>query len=85
MIRPFLDGLAKGSGSSPLHFCVDERCQKQRVLAEMLAAEDGGLLGKGGYSLEWCVGAMEAESGDLDGARAWLKNWAPTRTDQSRV
>ncbi|KAK5125603.1 hypothetical protein LTR85_011877 [Meristemomyces frigidus] len=83
MIRPFLDGLAKGQRSSPLHVCVDEKSQKQRTLAEMLAAEDGPAT-KGGYSLEWCIGALEAEGGDLDGARQWLKNWAPVRGNGSK-
>jgi hypothetical protein len=31
----------------------------------------------------WCVAAMEAEGGDLDRARAWLKGWAPQRTEAS--
>ncbi|KAK4542128.1 hypothetical protein LTR36_006975 [Oleoguttula mirabilis] len=83
MIKPFLDGLARGQATTPLHFCVDEKSQKQRILAEMLAAEDGPSL-KGGYSLEWCIGALEAEKGDLDGARQWLKNWAPTRGNGSK-
>jgi len=82
MIKPFMNGLAHGDGRSPLHFCVDERSQKSRVLAAMLAAE-GDQASRGGYSLEWCVGALEAEGGDLDGARQWLKNWAPTRQQES--
>jgi len=81
MVRLWLEGLGKGSAVSPLHFCTDERSQRQRGLAGMLAAEDGGPAGKGGYALEWCVGAVEAEGGDLDGARLWLKNWAPTRAE----
>ena len=50
------------------------------VLAEMLTAEKG-VEGKGGYGLEWCVAALEAENGDLDKARSWLKGWAPQRTE----
>jgi len=84
LVKPFLDGLVKGNYSTPLHFCVDEKSQKQRVLAEMLAAEDGGLAGNGGYGEEWCVGAVEAAGGDLDATRAWLKNWAPTRMEEKR-
>ena len=84
MIKPFLDALADAKVATPLHFCVDEKSQKQRILAGMLAAEDGGLAGKGGYALDWCVGALEAEGGVLDGARSWLKNWAPTRGDLVR-
>ncbi|TKA80552.1 hypothetical protein B0A55_02007 [Friedmanniomyces simplex] len=81
MVKPWLEGLAKGSGTSPLHFCADEKSQRLRIMAGMLAAEDGGPVGKGGYALEWCMGALEAEGGDLDGARLWLKNWAPTRVE----
>lgn len=79
MIKPFLDTAAT---DKPFHFCVDEQSQKRRNLAEMLAAEDGGPAGRGGYAFEWCVGALEAENGDLDGARQWLKNWAPARAEQ---
>jgi len=82
MIKPFLDVLVKGDTRSPLHFCVDEATQKRRTLAEMLAAEDWGPAGKGGYSFEWCVGALEAEAGDLDAARKWLMNWAPARREK---
>ena len=79
MVKPFLDGLAHGKDDMPLHFCVDEKSQKQRALAEMLAAEDG-LGGRDtGYGFEWCLGALEAEAGDLDAARIWLKNFAPTK------
>ena len=84
MIKPFLDGLAKGQAAMPLHFCVDAASQKRKTLSEMLAAEDGGPAGKGGYGREWCLGALEAESGDLDAARQWLKNWAPTRQEEGR-
>ena len=74
MARPFLEKMR--DKSSPLHFCVDERSQKQRVLAEMVAAE-GGHDGLQKYAFEWCIAALDAEGGDLDRARAWLKNWAP--------
>ena len=80
MVKPFLE-TAK---DTPLHFCVDESSQKRRNLAGMLAAEDGGPGGKGGYAPEWCVGALEAEGGDLDAARVWLKNWAPARSEERR-
>lgn len=84
MIKPFLDALAKGADAAPLHFCVDEASQKRRILAAMLAAEDGVVATTGGYTVEWCVGALEAEGGDLDGARQWLKNWAPTKRELAR-
>jgi hypothetical protein len=80
MVKPFLEGLDGKGYSTPLHFCADEASQKRRVLAEMLTAEKG-VEGKGGYSLEWCVAALEAENGDLDKARSWLKGWAPQRTE----
>ncbi|CBX99998.1 hypothetical protein IAQ61_002789 [Plenodomus lingam] len=80
LVKPFLDGMDGRGYSTPLHFCVDERSQKYRTLADMLAAEQG-IEGKGGYGLEWCVAALEAEGGDLDKARSWLKGWAPQRTE----
>jgi hypothetical protein len=84
MVKPVLEALAKGDMTSPLHFCVDESSQKRRVLAEMLAADQTVGFGKGGYSFEWCLGALEAEKGDLDGARKWLQDWAPTRSEERR-
>lgn len=80
MVKPWLEGLAGKGYDTPLHFCVDEASQKRRVLAELLAAEKG-LDGKGGYAMEWCVAALEAEGGDLDKARSWLKSWAPQRSE----
>ena len=82
MIKPFLEGVTSPEKTTPLHFCVDEGSQKRKNLAAMLAAEDAGPTGKGGYSLEWCIGALEAENGDLDGARQWLKNWAPEKAER---
>lgn len=82
MIKPYLDALTQGKEGKPLQFCVEEGSQKRRRLAEMLAAEDGGASGRSGYRLEWCVAALEAEGGDLDGARQWLKNWASTRQEE---
>jgi hypothetical protein len=73
MVKPFLEGLM--GETTPLHFCVDEVSQKKRTLAEMLAAERD-LKGQG-FGFEWCCAALEAEGGDLDKARSWLKGWAP--------
>ena len=83
LVKPFLEGMEGRGYSTPLHFCVDERGQKNRTLAEMLAAETG-IEGKGGYALEWCVAALEAEGGDLDRGRSWLKGWAPQRSESAQ-
>lgn len=83
VIKPLLDKLPVKEGETPetpMHFCTDESSQKKRNLAEMLAAEGNGS-GKDGYGLEWCVAAMEAEGGDLQKAREWLKGWAPQREE----
>ena len=93
MIKPILEGLK--DGNVPVHFCTDEASQKRRVLAEMVAAEgDAGGKGKGkekedlvagsGYELEWCVAALEVAGGDLDRARAWLRDVAPTRAETAK-
>ena len=90
MVKPTLDELK--DVTAPVSFCTDEAGQKRRVLAEMIAAEgieDGKGKGKakerdlvrGGYDLEWCVAALEAENGDLDRGRNWLKDFAPTRLE----
>lgn len=89
MVKPALDKLKDGNTS--LHFCTDKASQTRRALAEMLSAEgadDAGKEGRndakipgGGYQLEWCVAALEKEAGDVDRARAWLKDWAPTRAE----
>lgn len=86
MIKPFLEGL--NDAKSLLHFCTDDGSQRRRGLAEMVAAEgmgDANADGKGGgYAVEWCVAALEAEAGDLDRARGWLRNWAPMRGEGGR-
>lgn len=93
MIRPTLDGLK--DGKVPVHFCADEASQKRKVLAELVAAEgDANGKGKGkersgvvqgsGYELEWCVAALEAAGGDLDKARGWLRDFAPTKAEAAK-
>ena len=93
MIKPTLEGLK--DGNVPVHFCTDEASQKRRVLAEMVAAEgDASGKGKGkekevlmggtGYEPEWCVAALEVAGGDLDRARGWLRDIAPTRTEAAK-
>lgn len=93
MIKPTLEGLK--DRNVPVHFCTDESSQKRKVLAEMVTAEgSAGGKGKGkerddlvegrGYQLEWCVAALEAAGGDLDRARGWLRDFAPTRAEVAR-
>ena len=79
MIKPFVDAVVSAE-TKPLHFCVDEASQTRRALAEMLK-EEHGMKGET-YSLPWCIGALEAETGQLDKAREWLGNWAPTRLEE---
>ncbi len=74
MVRPFVEGVVAGGREGPLHFCVDEGSQRRRGLAEMVVAE-------GGYALEWCVAALEAEGGNLERARGWLRDWAASRAE----
>jgi hypothetical protein len=80
LVKPFLAGATDATSGTPLHFCVDEGNQRRRNLAEMMAGEKG-VAGNGGYSLEWCIGALEATSGDLNTAQTWLHNWAPSRAE----
>lgn len=68
-IRPLTDSVRDTQKS--MYFCVDEANQRRRKLAEMLVAEDD-------WDLEWCIAACEAEGPDLDRARGWLINWAPS-------
>lgn len=68
--------------SSSLHFCTDEASQKGRNLAETVAVEHGPDAQGVGYSLPWCVAAFEAEHGNMNEARTWLENWAPTRAEE---
>ncbi|KAL2759902.1 hypothetical protein ACRALDRAFT_2129740 [Sodiomyces alcalophilus JCM 7366] len=70
LIKPLVDGVAQTG--QPMYFCVDEGSQRRRGLAEMLASENV-------WDFEWCVAGCEAASGDLDKAREWLHNWAPTK------
>ena len=81
MVKSFVDGLA--GLRTPLHFCVDESSQRRRATAEMLAAEPPAP-GRTVHALEWCVAALEAESGDLDRAREWMRNFAPAVGEEKR-
>ncbi|TPX18670.1 uncharacterized protein E0L32_002527 [Thyridium curvatum] len=70
LVKPLLAEV--GDWTKAMHFCVDEGAQKRRKVAEMLAAE-------GGWEVEWCVAACEAEGASAEKAREWLVNWAPAR------
>ena len=96
MIKPLLDK-PRDEKTPLLQFCTDETSQIRRTLAENLSAESaddaggnrrGGAGGGAGYQLEWCVAALEAEGGrdaDVDRARTWLKDWAPTRAETGNL
>jgi len=84
IVKPIIEALSVEDGSSPLHFCVDESSQKKRALAGMLAAEGTKIPGQKDYRTPWCVGALEAEDGDLQKAREWLANFAPSRQEEER-
>ena len=71
LIQPLLQNLY--DGSTAMYFCVDEASQTRRKLAEMMTSE-------GVYDFEWCVAALEAENGDVEGGRQWLQNWAPKKS-----
>jgi len=68
VVKPLMDGYL--DQDKEMYFCVDQGSQRRRAVAEMLGAEMG-------RELEWCVAASEAEGGNLDAARGWLRNWAP--------
>ncbi|KAK4456495.1 ubiquitin fusion degradation protein UFD1-domain-containing protein [Cladorrhinum samala] len=70
LVKPLLETIK--DNTTPMHFCVDEASQRRRKTAEMLAAE-------GVWSVEWCIAAMEAEGGNLNKARGWLVDWAPSK------
>ncbi|KZL74453.1 ubiquitin fusion degradation protein [Colletotrichum incanum] len=70
LVKPLVQSISQVE--EPMYFCVDEASQRRRKLADMLA-------GEGVWDFEWCIAACEAASGDLDKAREWLSNWAPTR------
>ncbi|KAI1001775.1 hypothetical protein K3495_g6431 [Podosphaera aphanis] len=67
---PTVKLLIENLDSGPLHFCVNEDSQKRRELASQVAAGDK-------YDLEWCLAALQAEEGNLEGALTWLSKWAP--------
>ena len=93
MIKPMMDGLQDSKGG--ISFCTDEAGQRRRTLADMIAAEGvidvkgkskANATGSGGsgYEVEWCIAALEAEGGDLDRGRNWLKDYAPRRAEGRR-
>ncbi|KAI5860896.1 ubiquitin fusion degradation protein UFD1-domain-containing protein [Durotheca rogersii] len=69
-IKPLMESIRDKHAA--FYFCVDEVNQRRRKLAEAMAAEED-------WDLEWCIAACEAEGPDLDMARGWLINWAPSK------
>jgi hypothetical protein len=78
-VKPAIEEILQ-TGKHALSFCVDEKSQIKRTLADVLAADESG----SGYAPEWCVAAVEASDGDLAKAQTWLSNWAPTRAETAR-
>ncbi|GAB0136777.1 hypothetical protein EsDP_00005068 [Epichloe bromicola] len=74
LVKPLVEKVSSAEGN--VYFCVDETNQKRRQLAELIAAEKV-------WEPEWCVAAAEAENGNLDRMREWLRAWAP-RKDSRR-
>jgi len=70
LVKPLLEEI--DDHGKPMHFCVDESSQRRQVMAGLLA-------GEGIWEREWCIAALEAEGADLNKARTWLTDWAPTR------
>ena len=70
LVKPLL--AAVDTPGESVYFCVDESNQTGRKLAEMVAGENV-------WELEWCIAAAEAEKGNLDKMREWLKAWAPMK------
>lgn len=92
IVKPVLDALkakqegkkdGEGDGEVQVHFCVDEASQGRRMLARVLAEEDGGAQkgGNGGYVEEWWLAALEAEGGNEEKARRWLGSWGVGRAE----
>ncbi|KAK4187051.1 putative ubiquitin fusion degradation protein [Podospora australis] len=70
LVKPLLEAI--NDHSQQMHFCVDETSQRRKKTADMLSAE-------GVWDLEWCIASMEAEGGNLNSARTWLADWAPSK------
>lgn len=92
LIKPLVSAAAAAellAGNAEVFFCVDAECQRRGELAALLEV-DGAGRGAGaagaaagyGYDIAWCLGAIEAEGGDLERARSWLVNWAPRRDEE---
>lgn len=65
IIKPLIQNLDNGD----FYFCVDEKCQQARNLANMMAAEKV-------FELEWWIAALEVRE-NLDDAMTWLRDHAP--------
>ncbi|KAJ2895176.1 ubiquitin fusion degradation protein [Zalerion maritima] len=69
-VKPFV-AAALDPGQA-MSFCTDETNQRNRTVAESIAADRT-------WAVEWAVAACEAEKGDAGKARDWLGRYAPTR------
>lgn len=86
-VRPLLNAIsfqADTPNTAPFYFCADQTGQQRRSLAEMIAAEGVITDGKT-YDLAWCVAAVEAMGGNLEKAKEWLENWAPSQGEDVRA
>ncbi|KAI9363587.1 hypothetical protein BD770DRAFT_195032 [Pilaira anomala] len=79
LLIPMIKGLPRELASSnpnpELYLCVDETTTRKKFLAELLESES-----EGKYELGWCIKAIETENEDLDRAKSWLNQNAPTKT-----
>lgn len=86
LVKPYVDALYQGSEGAwggELRFCVDESMRKRRGMAEMISREGEGQFGIKRYGLPWCIGALEAEGGDIGKARTWLENYGVTLEEEA--
>lgn len=75
MIKGLPRELASSNPNPELYLCVDETTTRKKFLAELLESES-----EGKYELGWCIKAIETENEDLDRAKSWLNQNAPTTT-----
>ena len=100
MIQPVLERVKDGAGAQLHFCTDEASQKRRALAELIAAEEgalllpDGKEKGKGnwaagesrggGYALEWCVAALEVEGGDVDKARGWLRDCAPTNAELAR-